>query len=199
MMDLGKKSAMEATGNDDNFYATSSTTETALRNTGGGYKNETTSKSENSALPSVKKNAANASKINEHDHGKAERDDELAEDAYINPNGLREEELNMLLYEWEPEARSVKEYLDWTVIKRLRNGEHDDDDYEEDEEEKEENGDENKAANKDHAPKHAAGGLKNTKHFDDGSKTEVELKKGKISYLNLTEESAHVVEFYAPW
>ncbi|KAL7536527.1 hypothetical protein ACHAWF_005486 [Thalassiosira exigua] len=39
----------------------------------------------------------------------------------------------------------------------------------------------------------------NLKPRDDGKKTHVEVKKGQPRYLNLTQDSAHVVEFYAPW
>ena len=110
------------------------------------------------------------------------------EDVY-NPRNLTWDELEMLLYEWEEEATSVSEYLDMRVIHKLRTGEHDDD-WEEEEEEEEE--------------KPKGGGwlsrLKDTaKHEDDGSKTKVEFKKGPTKYLNLTDDAAHVVEFYAPW
>ena len=118
------------------------------------------------------------------------------EDLY-NPNNLTWDELEMLLYEWEEEAAtSVTEYLDMKVIHTLRTGEYDDDWYKDSEDEEEE----------EQEDKGSRGGgwlskLKNTAtHEDDGGKTQVVFnKRGPTRYLNLTDDAAHVVEFYAPW
>eukprot|EP00584_Thalassiosira_punctigera_P012723 CAMPEP_0172547888 /NCGR_PEP_ID=MMETSP1067-20121228/17314_1 /TAXON_ID=265564 ORGANISM="Thalassiosira punctigera, Strain Tpunct2005C2" /NCGR_SAMPLE_ID=MMETSP1067 /ASSEMBLY_ACC=CAM_ASM_000444 /LENGTH=736 /DNA_ID=CAMNT_0013335037 /DNA_START=252 /DNA_END=2462 /DNA_ORIENTATION=+ len=106
-----------------------------------------------------------------------------------NPRNLTWDELEMHLYEWEEEATSVNEYLDMRVIEKLRHGWEDDGWEEESEDEEEE----------EEKPKSWLSRLKNTAHHDDGSKTKVEFKKGPTHYLNLTDDAAHVVEFYAPW
>ena len=118
------------------------------------------------------------------------------EDLY-NPNNLTWDELEMLLYEWEEEAAtSVTEYLDMKVIHSLRTDEYDDDWYKDSEDE----GGEEKEEEED-----KGGGwlskLKNTAtHEDDGGKTQVVFnQRGPTRYLNLTDDAAHVVEFYAPW
>ena len=109
------------------------------------------------------------------------------EDVY-NPRNLTMDELEMLLYEWEQEATSVHEYLDMRIIHKMRLNLTDDEEEGEDEGKEEEK------------PKKSwMGRLKDrVSHYDDGSKTQVEFKKGPTHYLNLTGDSAHVVEFYAP-
>jgi len=109
---------------------------------------------------------------------------------YRNPHNMTMDELDMHLYVWEEEAVAVNEYYDNRVMHNMRTGEYDDDwrdsgDGGEEEEEKK-------------------GGwlsrLKETAtHEDTGSRTKVEFKKGPTKYLNLTDNAAHVVEFYAPW
>ena len=108
---------------------------------------------------------------------------------YRNPHNMTMDELDMHLYVWEEEAVAVNEYYDNRVMHNMRTGEYDDDwhdsgDGEEEEEKK--------------------GGwlsrLKETAtHEDTGGRTKVEFKKGPTKYLNLTDDAAHVVEFYAPW
>lgn len=120
------------------------------------------------------------------------------EDLY-NPNNLTWDELEMLLYEWEEEAAtSVTEYLDMKVIHTLRTGEYDDDWYKDSEDEEEE---EEKEEDKSSTGGGWLSKLKNTAtHEDDGGKTQVVFnKRGPTRYLNLTDDAAHVVEFYAPW
>lgn len=110
------------------------------------------------------------------------------EDVY-NPRNLTMDELEMLLYEWEQDATSVHEYLDMRIIHKMRLNLTDDEEGGEDEEKEEENP----------VKKSWIGRLKDrVSHYDDGSKTQVEFKKGPTHYLNLTGDSAHVVEFYAP-
>mmetsp|Transcript_10423 Transcript_10423/g.22526 ORF Transcript_10423/g.22526 Transcript_10423/m.22526 type:complete len:245 (-) Transcript_10423:1314-2048(-) len=110
-----------------------------------------------------------------------------------NPRNLTWDELEMHLYEWEYEAVAVNEYMDMKVIMKIRNGEHDD--YTEEEEQE----DEEKEGEGEDKPAGLIDRLKGKVQGDDGSKTKVEFKKGPTHYLNLTDDSAHVVEFYAPW
>ncbi len=110
-----------------------------------------------------------------------------AEDFY-NPRNMTFEELEYHLYEWEEGAVGyVSEYHDVEVFERMRNQE--DDWYNEDEEEDEEEKKDKKQST-----------LKDQKHHDDGSKTKVEMRKSNSNhFLNLSNDVAHVVEFYAPW
>mmetsp|Transcript_14891 Transcript_14891/g.24400 ORF Transcript_14891/g.24400 Transcript_14891/m.24400 type:complete len:803 (+) Transcript_14891:59-2467(+) len=107
---------------------------------------------------------------------------------FYNPHNMTYEELEYHLYEWEEDAVGhVSEYYDLEVFNRMRNEE--DDWYKEDEEHVEEEQEEKKKAT-----------LKDQKHHDDGSKTKVEMRKSNTNhYLNLSNDVAHVVEFYAPW
>jgi len=107
--------------------------------------------------------------------------------AYYNPHNMTYEELEYHLYEWEEGAVGhVSEYFDWEVFERMRNQE--DDYYKEDEEHEEEEDEEKKQT------------LKDQEHHDDGSKTKVDMRKSNTDhYLNLSNDVAHVVEFYAPW
>ena len=107
--------------------------------------------------------------------------------AYYNPHNMTYEELEYHLYEWEEGAVGhVSEYFDWEVFERMRNQE--DDYYKEDEEHEEEDDEEKKQT------------LKDQEHHDDGSKTKVDMRKSNTDhYLNLSNDVAHVVEFYAPW
>lgn len=106
---------------------------------------------------------------------------------WYNPHNMTYDELEYHLYEWEEDAVGhVTEYLDWEVFDRMRNQE--DDWFKEDEEHVEE----------EKEKKHTT--LKDQKHHDDGSKTKVEMRKSNSNhYLNLSNDVAHVVEFYAPW
>jgi len=125
----------------------------------------------------------------DEDEEEDEEEDYSLEDVY-NPRNLTWDELEMVLYEWEEEIESVSEYFDMRVIHRLRTGEYDDD-WEEESEDEEEEGTHKSWLEK----------LKEKAvHQDDnGSKTKVEFKRGPTKYLNLTDDDAHVVEFYAPW
>ncbi len=132
---------------------------------------------------------------------------ELTLEDFYNPRNLTLDELEMVLYEWEEEGTSVKEYIDMRVLNQLRTGESDDDWTEEDEEEEEEQEGEGEE------PKGWMSRLKKWVTRDDGSKakvdgdalydgskTKVEFKRrGPKKYLNLTDDVFHVVEFYAPW
>ena len=117
------------------------------------------------------------------------------EDVY-NPHNLTLEELENFLYEWEEEAAPyVSEYFDANTVHYLRTGEESTD-YTTNSEEVGEG--------KDVASSESGGNswvhrLKSKMTFDDGSKTQVEFKKGPTKYLSLTDDAAHVVEFYAPW
>lgn len=108
---------------------------------------------------------------------------------WYNPHNMTYDELEYHLYEWEEDAVGhVTEYLDWDVFAKMRNKA--DDWYKVDEEkhenEKEEEGEKNQS-------------LKDQKHRDDGSKTKVEMRKSNTHhYLKLSNDVAHVVEFYAP-
>ena len=139
---------------------------------------------------------------------------ELTLEDFYNPRNLTLDELEMVLYEWEEEGTSVKEYIDMRALNKLRMGESDEDWTEEEEEEEQEGegegegeggGEEPKGwmsrlkkwATRDDGSKAKVGG---DAFVDDGSKTEVEFKKkGPKKYLNLTDDVFHVVEFYAPW
>lgn len=125
-------------------------------------------------------------------HEYEEEEDLSLEDIY-NPRNLTWDELEMLLFEWEEENESVDEYLDMRVIEKLRSGEHDDEWESEDESEDEgEEGEKKSWLEK----------MKEKVVTEDasGTKTKVEFKKGSsTAYLNLTDDAAHVVEFYAPW
>lgn len=117
------------------------------------------------------------------------------EDVY-NPHNLTLEELENFLYEWEEEAAPyVTEYFDANTVHKLRTGEESTDDTTNSEVVRE---------GEDVASSESGGNswvhrLKSKMTFDDGSKTQVEFKKGPTKYLNLTDDAAHVVEFYAPW
>jgi thiol-disulfide isomerase/thioredoxin len=127
---------------------------------------------------------------------------------YYNPRNLTLDELEMVLYEWEEDATNiVKEYIDMRVIQSLRTGISIDDDWddEEEEEEKEEveggvdNKNETKTSSWMNRLKNLAS-TSNTETAEDTTKTTVEFTKhGPLKYLNLTSDTAHVVEFYAPW
>jgi hypothetical protein len=120
----------------------------------------------------------------------------LTAEDYYNPRNLTLAELEMVIYEWEEEAKPVKEYIDMRVIHQLRTGEYDDDWRWEEEEEEEE-------------LESWATRLKKWVTRDDGSKKMVNESavedvskakvQGSIKYLNLTDDVAHVVEFYASW
>jgi hypothetical protein len=121
----------------------------------------------------------------------------LTAEDYYNPRNLTLAELEMVIYEWEEDAKPVKEYIDMRVIHQLRTGEYDDDWRWEEEEEEEEELESwasrlKKWVTRDDGSKKVI----NESAVDDGSKTNV---KGSIKYLNLTDEVAHVVEFYASW
>jgi thiol-disulfide isomerase/thioredoxin len=107
---------------------------------------------------------------------------------WYNPHNMTYDELEYHLYEWEEDAVGhVTEYLDWEVFERMRN--QGDDWYKEDEEHAQEEEEEKKHTT-----------LKEQQHHDDGSKTKVEMRKSNTNhYLNLSNDVAHVVEFYAPW
>ena len=124
------------------------------------------------------------------------------EDVY-NPRNLTWDELEMHLYEWEEEITTVSEYLDMRVIHKIRTGETDDWDEESEDEDEEENEEDHKKEEEKEEKKKGGSWMDrlklNTKHADDGHKTQVEFKKGPTHYLNLTKDAAHVVEFYAPW
>jgi hypothetical protein len=134
---------------------------------------------------------------------------ELTLEDFYNPRNLTLDELEMVLYEWEEEGTSVKEYIDMSALIKLRTGESDEDWTEEEEEEEEQEGEgegEEPKGWTSRLKKWATGddGLKATvdgdAFVDDGSKTKVEFKKkGPKKYLNLTDDVFHVVEFYAPW
>jgi hypothetical protein len=135
---------------------------------------------------------------------------ELTLEDFYNPRNLTLDELEMVLYEWEEEGTSVKEYIDMSALIKLRTGESDEGWTEEEEEEEEEQdgdgeGEEPKGwtsrlkkwATGDDGSKAKVDG---DAFVDDGSKTKVEFKKkGPKKYLNLTDDVFHVVEFYAPW
>lgn len=114
------------------------------------------------------------------------------EDVY-NPHNLTMDELENFLYEWEEEAAPyVTEYFDEKTMHQLRTGENDDH-WNEGNEKMMEGNDLGSESN---SWMHR---LRNKMTYDDGSKTKVEFKKGPTKYLNLSDDTAHVVEFYAPW
>lgn len=117
---------------------------------------------------------------------------ELSVEDVYNPHNLTMDELEMFLYEWEEEAVSfVDEYFDMKTMQKLRLGENDDDWKEEEDKASDETGSESSSWMQRLKSKMAP--------LDDGSKTKVEFKGGPTKYLNLSDDIAHVVEFYAPW
>lgn len=119
-----------------------------------------------------------------------------------NPYKMTYDELVMHLYVWEWKIKAVSEYYESRVIEKLRTGEVDDYVEEEDDEEEEEHEEEKEERDISNGwTSKLMSRLKKApeKTIDDGSKTRVILKKGKKHYLNLTDDAAHVVEFYAPW
>lgn len=139
---------------------------------------------------------------NEHDQQQPLNEPTYPPTTIYNPHNLTWDELEMFLYEWEEEAsESVSEYFDMRIIGNIRSGEYDDDYWNKSEEEEEEE-DEDEEAKKSSSSKGWLSRLKNTATHDadgGGSRTTVEFKKGPTRYLNLTDDAAHVVEFYAPW
>ena len=108
---------------------------------------------------------------------------------WFNPHNMTYDELEYHLYEWEEDAVGhVNEYLDWQVFERMRNQQ--DDWYNEDEDlEDEDEEEETKPTS-----------IKDQKRHDDGSKTKVEMRKSDTNhYLKLSNDVAHVVEFYSPY
>ena len=143
---------------------------------------------------------------NEHDQQQPLNEPTYPPTTIYNPHNLTWDELEMFLYEWEEEAsESVSEYFDMRIIGNIRSGEYDDDYWNKGEDEDEEEEDEDEEAKKSSSSKGWLSRLKNTAthnaHDADGggSRTTVEFKKGPTRYLNLTDDAAHVVEFYAPW
>lgn len=106
---------------------------------------------------------------------------------WYNPHNMTYDELEYHLYEWEEDAVGhVTEYLDWEVFERMRN--QGDDWYQRGEEDVEQDEEKKRTT------------LKEQKHYDDGSKTKVVMRQSNTNhYLNLSNDVAHVVEFYAPW
>jgi len=115
-----------------------------------------------------------------------------------NPRNLTWDELEMLLYEWEPEASQVvNEYFDMAVVQRIRD--EDWSDWEQDsEDEEEEAGD--AAAEETEGGGDKKGWLASLKEkatgevIDEGGKTRVKLKSKRQAFLNLTSDAAHIVE-----
>lgn len=138
---------------------------------------------------------------------------------YYNPRNLTLDELEMVLYEWEEEATNiVKEYIDMRVIHSLRTGISIDDDWDDEEEEVQEQERDNlevEGGVVDKKNETTTGSwmnrlqnLASSSNSDSAAaadtttttKTTVEFHKhGPLKYLNLTSDTAHVVEFYAPW
>lgn len=125
---------------------------------------------------------------------------------YYNPRNLTLDELEMVLYEWEEEATNiVKEYIDMRVIHSLRTGISIDDDWDDEEEEVQEQEVDKKNETKTGSWMNRLQNLASSSNSDsaaaaDTTKTTVEFHKhGPLKYLNLTSDTAHVVEFYAPW
>jgi hypothetical protein len=123
----------------------------------------------------------------------------LTAEDYYNPRNLTLAELEMVIYEWEEEAKPVKEYIDTRVIHQIRTGEYDDDWRWEEEEEEEESEGWASRLKKWVTRDDGSRKMVNGSAIDDGSNATVEIKKGSIKYLNLTDDVAHVVEFYASW
>ncbi len=114
------------------------------------------------------------------------------EDVY-NPHNLTMEELENFLYEWEEEAAPfVTEYFDEKAMHQLRMGEKDETRKEENDKLSEDSTMESEGNSWVHR-------LRSKMTYDDGAKTKVEFKRGPTKYLNLSDDAAHVVEFYAPW
>jgi thiol-disulfide isomerase/thioredoxin len=134
---------------------------------------------------------------------------------YYNPRNLTLDELEMVLYEWEEEATNiVKEYIDMRVIHSLRTGISIDDDWDDEEEEVQERDNleveggvvDKKNETKTGSWMNRLQNLASSSNSDSAAaadtttKTSVEFHKhGPLKYLNLTSDTAHVVEFYAPW
>ena len=125
---------------------------------------------------------------------------------YYNPRNLTLDELEMVLYEWEEEATNiVKEYIDMRVIHSLRTGISIDDDWDDEEEEVQEQEVDKKNETITGSWMNRLQNLASSSNSDsaaaaDTTKTTVEFHKhGPLKYLNLTSDTAHIVEFYAPW
>lgn len=122
-----------------------------------------------------------------------DEEEEISIEDVYNPHNLTMDELEKFLYEWEEEAAPyVTEYFDERTMHKLRTGETDDKAEEED----------NTVAEEAAAESESNGWmdrLRSKMTYDDGSKTRVEFKKGATKYLTLSDDAAHVVEFYAPW
>jgi hypothetical protein len=123
-----------------------------------------------------------------------EEEEEVSIEDVYNPHNLTMDELEKFLYEWEEEAAPyVTEYFDARTMHKLRTGETDDNAEEEEEDTVVE---EAAAESESNGWMHR---LRSKMTYDDGSKTKVEFEKGPTKYLKLSDDAAHVVEFYAPW
>ena len=121
------------------------------------------------------------------------------EDVY-NPRNLTWDELEMLLYEWGPEASHVvHEYFDMAVVQRIR-----DEDWSDWEQESEDEDEDEEADNAVAEDTEGGAGKKSWlatlrdkatgEAQDEGGKTLVKLKSKRQAFLNLTSDAAHIVE-----